>query len=159
VLRPPIGKSVNSKKGLEMKNHNQNQVMALNILSTDPYHIVISIAKKDLKYRSPSDTRYNGWRPIWFKRCTEWFGHYVLDEKMRTRYCEELIEHIISFPMISMLMGELKGLSRKRTFNSESGTVVYGYYETCNKARYRVGVDLIRWTILNPDCFSPQFLK
>ena len=142
-----------------MRNHNQSQVMALNILSTVPYHIVISIAKKDLTYRSPSDKRYERWRPICFKCCAEWFNHYVLDENMRDRYCDELIEHTISSHIVKMLIGEVRCLGGRRTFNSERGTVVYRYYEACNKAKYRVGVELIRRTILTPDCFSPQLLK
>lgn len=142
-----------------MRNQNQSQVRALDISSTAPYQIVISIALKDITYKSPSDTRYEGWRPIWLKCWTEWFDFNLSDEKMRNRYCEKLIEHVISLPMIGMLTGELKCFSRKRTFNSERGTVVYRYYEACNKAKYRVGVELIRRTILTPDCFSPQLLK
>lgn len=134
-----------------MRDRNQNQVSALNISSMAPYHIVISIAQNDITYKSPSDIRYKGWRPIWVKCWTEWFGFYI-SEKMRNRYCEELIEHVTSSPMISMLAGKLKRLFRKKTLNSERGTVVYVYYTACNKEKYRVGVELIKRTTLPPGC-------
>ena len=130
-----------------MRNHRPKTEKRLNILPSLPYQIAISIAERDLSYKNPSDARWDGWRPIWSKCWTEFVDH-VLDEEMRERYLDALLDYAITLPMVCTLTKKLKML------NTEKGMVAYCFYGLRAKPAYRVGVELIKMPVLTPDCFS-----